>query len=293
MADELISEKIACLEVLAIAATLNGDPTPHEFEAFLAALNLFQPPPEIIPERLLSSPLNLDSRLPQIQTPALQQQLYRGAYAITRSQGIDPQEAALLAKLAAAFQLSPEITQALARQPLPVPPSGSLMNSALTGIAALIGREGEVRRLIFDYALGAAIVGLIPITGGGSLEVKLLIVLGLVLKMSWDIRNLWGKPRGQDMLAMIGTGLGFLGALLAGCLAWATVIGLGVVIPYVGALATAAGLATATWIAGQATHQFYTSQKRPDLVALKRIFPQLMPPDPSSVPAGDQRHGQD
>lgn len=294
MTHELTSEKRACLEVLAAVATLNGDPTPREFEAFLAALNTFQPlPPEVTPERLLSDSSTFDTQLPKIQTPALQQQVYRNACAITRSQGIDLQEAELLAKLAKTFQLSPAMTRALAKQPLAIPQSGNLMNSALTGIAALIGREGEVRRLIFDYALGAAIVGLIPIAGGGSFEVKLLVVLGLVLKMIWNIRALWGKPQGQDMLAIIGNGFGFLGAVLAGFLAWATMIGLGVLLPYVGAFAKAAGFATATWIVGQSTNQFYTSQKRPDLAALKRIFPMLIAADQSAMPPGNQDHGQD
>jgi uncharacterized protein (DUF697 family) len=293
MTHELMAEKIACLEVLAAVVTLKGDPTPKEFEAFLVVLNSFQPlPPEVTPERLLSYPPALETRLPQIQTPALQQQVYRGAYLITRTQGIDPQEAALLAHLRAAFQLSPAMAQALAKQPLAAPQSGQLMNSALTGITALIGREGDVRRLIFDYTLGAAIVGLIPITGGGSLELKLLVVLGLILKMIWDIRDLWGKPKGQDLLAMIGNGFGFLGAVLSGLLAWATMVGLGVVIPYAGAFDKAAGFATATWIVGQSTHQFYTSQKRPDLVALKRAFPALIAIDSASVSPGGQDHGQ-
>jgi uncharacterized protein (DUF697 family) len=295
MTHELAAEKIACLEVLAAVATLKGDPTPKEFESFLVALNSFQPlPPEITPERLLSHSPTLETRLPQIQTPALQQQVYRGAYMITRSQGIDPQEAALLANLAAAFRFSPTMVQALARQPLESPQSGHLMNnSALLGITALIGREGDVRRLIFDYALGAALVGLIPITGGGALEFKLLVVLGLMLKMIWDIRVLWGKPQGQDILAMIGNGFGFLGAVLSGFLAWATMIGLGVVIPYVGAFDKAAGFATATWIVGQSTNQFYTSQKRPDLVALKRTFPTLIAVEQSPVSPGSQDHEQD
>lgn len=294
MTHELMAEKITCLEVLAAVVNLKGDPTPREFEAFLTVLYTFQPlPPGITPERLLSLPPDLNTRLPQIKTPALQQQVYRSACAITRSQGIDPQEAALLAQMREAFQLSPEMAQALTQQPLVAPPSEHLMNSPLTGITALIGREGDARRLIFDYALGAAIVGLIPVTGGGSLEFKLLVVLGLMLKMIWDIRNLWGKPKGQDLLAMIGSGFGFLGAVLSGLLAWATVVGLGVVVPYLGAFDKAAGFATATWIAGQSTHQFYTSQKRPDLVALKRIFPHLISADHSPIFPGGQEHGQD
>ncbi|MGF1459886.1 MAG: hypothetical protein ACFBSG_12770 [Leptolyngbyaceae cyanobacterium] len=275
------TEKIACLKILAAAANLNGDPTPAEFEAFLAALNTFQPVPSAMtPENLLSCSINIPENLNLITTPAMQQQAYRGTHAIVRSKGIDAQEAQLLNELKAAFGLSAELTKTLEKQPL-VRGAGGGVNSALAGMASLIGREGEVRRLVFDYSLGAAIVGLVPLTGGGTLEVKLLIVLALILKMIWDIRNLWGQPRGQDILAIVGNIFGFIGAIIAGFLAWATLIGLGVVIPYAGAFDKAAGFATATWVAGQATNQFYTSQKRPDFSALKRAFPNLMSSDRS------------
>lgn len=293
MAHSFDSEKMACLQALAAVANLNGDPTPREFEAFLAALATFQPlPPDATPERLLSNPPALDSLLDQIQTPERQQQVYRGTYSITRSQGIDPQEAAVLARMESAFQLSPQVARTLANQPLIAPSDSLLMNSALAGITSLVRRESDVRRLIFDYSLGAAIVGLIPINGGGSLEVKLLLLLGLILKMIWDIRALWGRPRGQDILAMIGNLFGFLGAVIVGLFAWATLIGLSVVIPYIGAFDKAAGFAAATWMIGQSTNQFYTSQKRPDLTALKRAFPNLIPTDPSTPFTRSQDHEQ-
>ncbi len=273
-------QKQACLEVLAAIANLDGDPTPLEFEAFLVALNTFQPlPPDVTPEKLLSRSASLHESLSEITAPDLQQQLYRGAYGIVKSKGISPEEAQVLDQMQSTFQLSPQVAATLAKQPLVATQPDGLLNSALTGMASLIGREGDVRRLIFDYSIGAAIVGLIPITGGGSLEIKLLVVLGLILKMIWDIRNLWGNPRGQDILAVVGNMFGFLAAVIAGVLAWVTLIALGVVIPYAGAFAKAAGFATATWIAGQSTNQFYTSQKRPDLGALKRAFPHLMSSD--------------
>lgn len=275
-------EKVYCLKALAAIANLNGDPTPREFETFLATLGTFAPlPPGVTPETLLSNTPELGNVLNGIHTPEQQQQVYRGACAIVSSKGIDPQEASALGKMRATFDFSPEMAAALAKQPLVTPQTEGhgMINSTLAGIAYLVGREGDVRRLIFDYSLGAAIVGLIPLTGGGTLEIKLIIVLLLVLKMIWDIRQLWGKPRGQDALAVIGNIFGVIGAILAGFLAWATVIGLGVVIPYAGAFAKAAGFATATWVVGQATNQFYTSQKRPDLSALKRAFPQLISPE--------------
>lgn len=276
----LDAEKLACLATLTAAANLKGDPNPVEFEAFLAALTTFQPlPPGVTPESLLKERPRVDELLGQITTPELQQQLYRGVNTIARSKGNDAQELALLAKLRSAFGFSPELAASLAKQSLVAVPITSPINSTLTGMAALIGREGDVRRLIFDYAMGAAIVGLIPLHGGGSLEMKLVVVLVLVLKMVWDIRNYWGRPGGQGVLAVVGNLFGFMAAVLGGLLAWVTLIGLGVVMPYAGAFAKAAGFATATWIAGQSTSQFYTSQKRPDLTALKRAFPGLLSSD--------------
>lgn len=270
-------EQAACLEVLAAMANLDGEPTPKEFEAFMAALETFQPLPlGTTPENLLASHPAIDQQLHMVKTPELQQQLYRGTYAIARSKGLNAEEKQVLETMRSIFNISPEMAKALEKQPLKTFQSGGLINSALVGMASLIGREGDVRRLIFDYSIGAAIVGLIPLSGGGTLEIKLVVVLILMLKMIWDIRNLWGKPKGQDILAIIGNIFGFIGAVIAGLLAWATMVGLGVVIPYVGAFAKAAGFATATWVIGQATNQFYTSQKRPDFSALKRAFPFLI-----------------
>ena len=277
---DLRQQKIFCVKTLAAVANLNGEPTPQEFEAFLAALNSFQPlPTGVTPEMLLSQYPPFESSIDQIILPELQQQVYRGAFAICRSKGINLREAEVLAKMRSTFNLSPELAKSLEKQRLVTIENGGFINSTLAGMTYLIGREGDVRRLIFDYSMGAAIAGLIPLTGGGTLEIKLLVVLSLILKMIWDIRNLWGRPRGQDILAMIGNAFGFIGAVLAGLLAWGMMIGLGVVMPYAGAFAKAAGFATATWIAGQATNQFYTSQKRPDFSALKRAFPNLIFPD--------------
>lgn len=282
MSDLHDDPKTACLRVLAAVANLNGDPTPREFEAFLAALNTFQPlPAGVTPEKLLASRPIILEQLSQIQTPEMQQQVYRGAYAIARSKGIDPQEAKLLKDLQSAFDLSPEMLKALKKQPLVYASSGNFTDSALTGMASLIGRAGEVRRMIFDYAMGAAIVGLIPLHGGGTLEIKLVIVLALILKMTWDISKQWGQPRGQGWLVIISSILGLAWAGIAGLLVWGIMIGLSVVIPYAGAFAKAAGFATGTWIAGQTVNQFYTTAKRPDFTALKRAFPNLLSSDKS------------
>lgn len=270
------AEKLACLEILAAVATFQGDPNPPEFEAFLDSLRMLAPlPTGVTPESLLSSRPQVEAALGRIHGRDLQETTYRGAAAIAAIKGINPQEADLLETIRSRFGISPETAAALVQQGTYHHQPQMILSSALDGMASLIRRERDVRGTIFNYALGAAIVGLIPIRGGGSLEIKLLLVLVLILKMMWDIRALWGKPSGQDIIAIIGNLLGGIAAVVGGFLAWGTVVGIGVLIPYVGALAKAAGFATATWIAGQSTNQFYTSQAKPDLAALKRAFPSL------------------
>jgi hypothetical protein len=88
---------------------------------------------------------------------------------------------------------------------------------------------------------------------------KLVVALGLVLKLMWDVGNLWRWRRGQDILAIAGLGFGLLGALAMAFTAWCSFIGLGVFIPYVSSLSSAAALFTLAWGVGQAVNQFYLS----------------------------------
>ena len=122
---------------------------------------------------------------------------------------------------------------------------------------SLVRQEHLVRDLILDYALGASILGLIPIPG--LFTVKLLVAAGLILKMMWDIGKLWGFRKGQDFLAIAGSFFGGLGALAMAFTAWLTMFGVGLFVPYVKSLALAAALFTLTWSLGQATKQFYAS----------------------------------
>lgn len=118
-------------------------------------------------------------------------------------------------------------------------------------------RERRVRDLILDYALGASILGLIPIPRLFTL--KLLVAFGLIIKMIWDIGKQWRWRKGQDLLAIAGVFFGSLGALAMAFTAWLTFVGVGVFVPYVKGLALAAGLFTLIWASGQAINQFYAS----------------------------------
>lgn len=115
----------------------------------------------------------------------------------------------------------------------------------------------DVRNLILDYALGASLLGLIPISG--LLSLKLAIAALINVKMMHDIGHRWHFVKGQDILAIFGNLFGALGAITLSMGAWFTFFALGLFIPYVGSLAIAAALFTATWAIGQATNQFYAN----------------------------------
>ncbi len=121
-------------------------------------------------------------------------------------------------------------------------------------------QERASRALAFDYALGVSILGLIPIPG--MLTVKLVVAVGLIVKMLWDISVKWQFARGQDILALAGYLFGFLGALAMAFMAWLTFFTIGLFVPYIGSFRIAAALFTLTWVLGQNTNQFYASGRK-------------------------------
>ncbi|WP_036484100.1 hypothetical protein [Myxosarcina sp. GI1] len=120
-------------------------------------------------------------------------------------------------------------------------------------------REKQTRNLALDYALGISILGLIPISD--LLTPKLLVALGLLLKMLWDLGAKWKFAGGQDILAIAGYIFGLLGALAMAFMAWLTLVAVGLYVPYVSSFKLAAALFTLTWIVGQSTNQFYASSQ--------------------------------
>lgn len=124
----------------------------------------------------------------------------------------------------------------------------------------LIQRHRQIRNLILDYAMGAALIGLNPIRG--TLTLTLLVVGILILKMLWDIGYLWGYTKGQDPLAIAGNLFGFLGAFALAFMAWVTIFCFGLLMPLCSGFAICAALFTLTWTLGQVTNQFYASGRK-------------------------------
>jgi hypothetical protein len=113
----------------------------------------------------------------------------------------------------------------------------------------------QARELILDYALGAAILGLL--TFANLTTLILLVTAGLTVKMMRDIGAIWGFTKGQDMLAIAGNLFGGVGAFAMALMAWVTVIVLSIFIPLLSRFAISAALFTVVWMLGAATNQFY------------------------------------
>ncbi|MGI0485048.1 lipase family protein [Pantanalinema rosaneae CENA516] len=121
----------------------------------------------------------------------------------------------------------------------------------------------QIRTVIFEYALIAAILGLNPLPNLFSLS---LILLGcLSFKMMRDIGSKWGYPKGQDILAIAGNLFGGLGALIMACLTWSFIIVITIYFPILKILSLTVAYATFTWIVGQATNQYYATGKASEI----------------------------
>jgi uncharacterized protein (DUF697 family) len=116
----------------------------------------------------------------------------------------------------------------------------------------------KVRNLILDYALGAAIVALLPIPKIGLLKAIVLVVLNVLLVIG--IARLWQFRKGGDLLARGGVLFGVAGALLVGFLVWLFMVAVGVIVPMIGALAPGVVAFCYFWGIGQTVHHFYLSK---------------------------------
>lgn len=116
----------------------------------------------------------------------------------------------------------------------------------------------KARNLILDYALGAAIVALLPIPNIGVLQAIVLVVLNVLLVIG--IAHLWQFQKGGDLLARVGILFGIAGAILMGFLVWLLIVAVGVVVPLMGALAPGMVAFCYFWGMGQAVNHFYVSK---------------------------------
>ncbi|WP_293132621.1 hypothetical protein [Microcoleus sp. bin38.metabat.b11b12b14.051] len=154
-------------------------------------------------------------------------------------------------------------------------PKTSAEMEAIARAPNLVEINKQIRDLIIDYAIGSAIMGLNPLPG--TMTVTLLAASVLLLKMMRDIGGRWGYPKGQDALAIGGNLFGGLGSFWVAFMAWVSMYGLGLFVPFVGGFALASSLFALTWRVGQATHLYYASGRQMDAAQLKQVFDDAQP----------------
>ena len=144
--------------------------------------------------------------------------------------------------------------------------------SIAPGVRVIIEIGKRVRNSTFDYALGAAILGLIPVYGRWIPEIRLILLTLLNLKMIVDIGRFWGYHKGQGGLAIAGCFFGIIGSFILAIMAWLTVFAIGLFIPLVDSLARSIGYGVLTWNIGRTVSRYYYSPQTLDLQALQRVI---------------------
>ena len=147
-----------------------------------------------------------------------------------------------------------------------------LSSDIAPGLKIIISIRQRVRKSILDYALGAAILGLIPIYGNLIPALRLILLAALNLKMIVNIGRFWGYHRGQGSLEFIGCILAIIGSFILSIFAWLGVFTVGLFIPLVDSLARAIAYAVLTWNIGRAVSRYYYSPKTLDIEALVKAI---------------------
>ena len=151
-----------------------------------------------------------------------------------------------------------------------LPPSTA---SVLPGFNTILKINHKVRGLILDYALAAAILGLIPSYGSKWIGGLNVLALGLLnLKMIRDIRVRWGNPKRQDTFAILTSLLSVVGAFALAIMARLIFSTVGLFIPLIVVWNGAVGHAVLTWSLGQTANQFYLSTQQVNESTLKQML---------------------
>ena len=138
------------------------------------------------------------------------------------------------------------------------------------GVRIIIKIGQRVRNSVLDYALGAAILGLIPLYGRWIPEIRLILLTLLNFKMILNVGRFWGYHRQQNSVAVIGCIFGIIGSLILAAIAWSFVFAIGLFVPSIDSLARATGYGVLTWNVGLTISRYYYSPQTLDINALHK-----------------------
>ncbi len=151
------------------------------------------------------------------------------------------------------------------------PPSLTQVESIMPGFNAVLQINHAVRRLIFDYALIAAILGLFRFYNVGSV-LNFLTLLLLNLVMAIHISRHWRTLRDKKLVTITHLSLSFLSSFVLAILVRGLFSILSIFIPLMIVLNAPVGHAIFTLLFGNAVNQLYLSAKEIDRQTLEEIL---------------------
>jgi len=117
--------------------------------------------------------------------------------------------------------------------------------------------ERKVRSMIVDYALGALILGVIPIYGLWVPTVRIIVLIFINLKMVLAVGRFWGHHKGHFVTTNLTLILAILKSFFLAIFLWAGVVIIGLFIPFADSLARAFAYGFLTMSIGNALSHYY------------------------------------
>ncbi len=152
------------------------------------------------------------------------------------------------------------------------PQSLTQVESIMLGFNTVLQLNHAVRRLIFDYALIAAILGLFRFYNDVGDVLNFLTLLLLNLVMAIHISRYWRTFKNKKLVTITNLSLSFLSSLASAILVRGLFSILSLFIPLFVVLNASVGHALLTWLFGRATNQLYLSAKRIERKTLEEIL---------------------
>ncbi len=152
------------------------------------------------------------------------------------------------------------------------PPSSTQVESIMPGFNTVLEINYTVRRLIFDYALIAAILGLFRFNNDVLDLLIFLTLLLLNLVMAIHISRHWRTFKDKKLVTITNLSLSFLSSLVIAILVRGLFSILSIFIPLFVVLNASVGHSILTLLFGRITNQLYLSAKRIDRQTLEEIL---------------------
>ena len=130
----------------------------------------------------------------------------------------------------------------------------------------------KVKSSIVDYALGAAIVGIVPVYGRWIPLLRIILLILLILKMVRNISRFWGDRRERRLGEIVSCVLGIIGSVALASIAWLGVLLLSLLIPFIDILARAIAYGVLTFNIGLTVSHYYYNPQTLNLQALQKAL---------------------